>query len=222
MVKVSPSRVALAVVGGAWLGHVLEYLRVWGWNGFGSATSRQVHAYMGPVGIVLLTLAFVGVHATLRAYRRLERLFDGLTNRTVDPATAVAPTSNDRGFCVPVTTLLSITWVLQLALYVAQENAELRAVGLHPPVLSVITGTHQWAPAVHLLVACVVVAAVWLLHRSAAELAGMVRQVVTWLLAARRRAEAPLPPVAAARSWTPAERFGCQLWSRPPPAAVVA
>jgi hypothetical protein len=214
-VVVSQWTIALVVVAGAWLAHVAEYLRVWGWDSFGSAASRQVHIYIGPVGVALLLLAVTGVQVGLRSFRRFERLLVGLTDGSVAPT---APLRRARRFEVPVTSLLSLVWTLQLALYIAGENAELRATHTHQPVLSVVSGTHQWAAAVHLLVAAALVAVVWLTHRPLTELAELVRQVVAWLVATGRRAVAPAPPVPAIRSWTPAERFGRQLWSRPPPA----
>jgi hypothetical protein len=213
-ITVSPYTVVLAAVVGAWLSHGLEYIRVWGWDGFGSSTSRQVHTYMGPVGLALLLLAFVGVEAGLRTFRRVERLLGGLADGTVNPDDASVATH--RRFTLPVTSLLSLVWVLQLALYVVQENAELRAMGVHQPTLNVISGVHQWAAGIHLLVAAVLLGAIWLLHRPLARLVEAVHAVVAWLVAGRRRA-LPSPPVPPVRAWTPAERFGPQLWSRPPP-----
>src|SRR5207245_721729 len=131
------------------------------------------------------------------------------------PTAALRPA---RRFEVPVASLLSLVWTLQVALYIVGENAELRAKHIHQPVLSVVSGTHQWAAAVHLLVAAAFVAVIWLTHRPVNELAELVRQVVAWLVATGRRAVAPVAAVPAIRSWTPAERFGRQLWSRPPPA----
>jgi len=215
-VVVSPWAIALVVVAGAWLAHMAEYLRVWGWDSFGSAASRQVHTYMGPVGIALLVLAMAGVQVGLRSFRRLERLLVGLTEGSVEPT---VPRPRRRRFEIPVTSLLSLVWTLQLALYIVQENAELHARGIHQPILGVVTGVHAWAPAVHLLVAAALIAVVWLAHRPIAELTELVRQMVAWISATGRRVVALTPSAATTRSWTPAERFGRQLWSRPPPAA---
>jgi hypothetical protein len=216
-VNISPFAVAVAALAGAWLAHILEYVRAWGWDGFSSSASRQVHTYMGPVGLGLVALAFVGVQLGLRSFRRLERLLAGLSDGSVDVREAAA---RSRQFTLPITSLLSLVWVLQLVLYVVQENAELRALGMHQPVLSVVTGGHQWAAAVHLLVAVVLVGALWLVHRPVAELVRLVREVVAWLVARRRPAPAPRSSAQSTRSWTPAERFGRHVWSRPPPALV--
>ena len=121
---------------------------------------------------------------------------------------------------MPITTLLSLVWTLQLVVYVAQENAELRALGVHQPVLNVISGVHLWAAGAHLLVAGALLAVLWLVHRPVAQLAELVREVVAWLLAHPGRRLAPARRAPAVRSWTPVERFGRQLWSRPPPAAL--
>lgn len=213
-VAVSAHSVAVAAVAGAWLSHTLEYGRVWGWSEFGSAASRQVHTYMGPVGLLLLALAVIGVEAGLRTVRRLNRVLSGLSDGSMDPADAHIAR---RRFALPATTLLALEWVLQVALYVVQENVEHRAIGVHQPVLSVLTGVHQWAAGIHLVVAILLVVALWLLHRPLAELAQSVRDVVRWLLAAGRPPVLPTSPPPPARSWTPTERFGRQLWSRPPP-----
>jgi hypothetical protein len=216
-IAVSPLGVALAALAGAWLSHGFEYLRVWGWGEFGSAAARQVHTYMGPVGLGLVLLAFVGVEVGLRSFRRLERVLAGLSDGSVDPAEVH---SRGRRFALPMTSLLSLVWVLQLVLYFVQENAELRAMGMHQPALSVVTGVHQWAAGVHLLVAAALVTVLWLVHRPLAQLAEAVRQVVAWLVARHTRVVAGASPAPITRSWTPTERFGRQLWSRPPPAAV--
>ena len=216
-VTVSPSAVALAAVIGAWLAHCLEYVRVWGSDGFASSASRQVHTYMGPVGLVLLVLAFVGVELGLRTVRRLQRLVVGLAEGRVDPA---APVRGRRRYTVPLMTLLSLVWCLQLVLYVVQENAELRALGVHQPALDVLSGVHVWAAGVHFIVAAALVGALWVLHRSVAQLTELVGDVVAWLLAHAQRRSAPASPALSIRSWTPFERFGRQLWCRPPPGIV--
>jgi len=35
----------VATLAGAWIAHVLEYLRVWGSTGYGSLVGRSVHTY---------------------------------------------------------------------------------------------------------------------------------------------------------------------------------
>jgi hypothetical protein len=152
-------------------------------------------------------------------FRRLERRLVGLTDGSVEPAAALP---RFRRFEIPLASLLSLVWILQVGLYIVQENAELRARHIHQPVLGVVTGAHVWAPAVHLLVAAALVAVVWLTHRPLSALTELVRQVAAWLIATGRRAVAAASPVGNVRSWTPAERFGRQLWSRPPPAALRA
>ena len=218
-VTVAPYAVVLAAVAGAWLAHGLEYVRVWGWGGFGSSAARQIHTYMGPIGLVLLALAFVGVEVGLRSFRRLERLLLGLSEGTVDLRDA-SPVS--RRFELPITSLLALLWVLQLVLYVVQENVELRAIGVHQPALGVLTGPHQLVAAVHLLVAAALAGALWLLHRPIIRLAEVVRQVVAWLAATRRRKLIPVLSKRAVLSWTPAERWGTQRWCRPPPQSAAA
>jgi hypothetical protein len=118
-------------------------------------------------------------------------------------------------------TLLGVLWLSQLVLYLAQENLEAHALGLRLPWLGAMSGTHSLAPAVHLVVACVVAAGVWLLRRRITQLTADVRRVAT-LLAARRSPGVVSVWRRVTRWWTPAERWGVQLWGRPPPASVSA
>src|SRR5207244_1095881 len=63
-VAVGPASLLLAILVGTWLGHALEYVRVWGTGGFEGVVSRSLHAYMGPVGLVLLLAGVVATAST--------------------------------------------------------------------------------------------------------------------------------------------------------------
>ena len=212
----TPGVVVLAAVAATWAGHTIEYLRVSGAAGLGSSAARSVHAYMGPTGLVLAAFATVGVYAGLRLLHRLEGQLAGLEDGSL-PA-AKAPFGSASGYRVPLPSLVAMLWILQLVLYVVQENTELRAVGVHQPILGVLTGAHQWAAAVHLGVAAVVALMLWLLHRPITRVAEAIRQVAAWLSSQCREGGAVAAAGRVARAWTPAERWGSQRWSRPPPA----
>ena len=217
---VAPYAVVLTAVGAAWVGHAAEYVRLWGWSGFGTSTARSVHTYMGPTGLVLLALATVGVQAGLRSFRRLEAQLAQLKDGTLDPRDASS--HRRRRYPVPVLSLGSMLFGLQLVLYVVQENAEEHALGIHRPAVQVLTGQHLWAPVVLFAVALAAALVLWLLHRPLARIVDAVRRAVAWLVAHQRRLGSPTHPGRAVRTWTPAERWGRQRWCRPPPAAVAA
>ena len=205
--------VALIALAGEWVAHTIEYLRVGGWHGaFGS-----VHLMMGPMGLVLLLGALVAVHATARLARLLEDRLSELRRAAPTGATMPAPASPTRDRSVPLLSLVATLWATQCSLYVTQENLEAHVLHRALPGLSVLAGIHAWAPVVHLVVAASLSVGLWLSRRP-----------VTRLVAAVRLAEARLafgvPPTSTSwaappvRSWTPVDRWGTYLWSRPPPA----
>ena len=71
------------------------------------------------------------------------------------------------------------------------------------------------------VVAMALVAGLWLTSRQVTRLVQAVRLVEARIWIARRAASAA-PSYRAARIWTPLDRWGMQLWSRPPPAPKVA
>ena len=116
--------------------------------------------------------------------------------------------------------LAALLWLAQLPIYLIQENVEARVAHLAAPGFGALTGRHLLAPAVHLAVAIAVAAVLYLTRRRVTDLARQVREVVARLAfmppSAGRVAVLP----ASTRWWTPAERWGKQSWSRPPPALV--
>jgi hypothetical protein len=216
-VDVGASGIALIALAGEWVAHTIEYLRVGGWHGaFGS-----VHLMMGPMGVALLVGALVAVSATARLARLLEDRLSQLRRPARRGPAVAAPAGPTRDRSVPLLSLAAILWVTQCGLYVVQENVEAHLLHRPMPALSVLAGVHAWAPVVHLAVAASLAVGLWLSRRQ-----------VTRLVAAVRLAEARLgfgvPPAGtswgapAVRSWTPVDRWGMHLWSRPPPAPRVA
>lgn len=215
----------LLVFLGVWLGHTLEYMRLNGAAGLERATLTAPHAYMLPLGALLaVLLAGRGVRWWRRwtalgdrleqAHRALRALLHG--DRPALPP--VERTASASRLHVP---LLWVPLALcQIALYLVQENAKSVAGGRPLPWLEPVTGVHWAAPLVHAAVALVLASAVAIpgrrLWRRAARLLGCERLVAHL---GRLRAGISIPRVASA-GWRPSplERFGSQLWSRPPPA----
>ena len=217
-VEVSATSLALLALVGEWLSHTVEFVRVSGFEGaFGS-----VHAFMGPIGAVLVVAGLVGVHSTVRLVRRLERRLVELrrVERTGVPSRTLAPPPPCDPGTWSVLALVAIVWCSQCALYVLQENLE-AGLSHHAPGLSVLAGTHALVSLVHLVVAMALVAGLWLTRRQVTRLVQAVRLVEARIWIARRAASAA-PSYRAARIWTPLDRWGMQLWSRPPPAPKVA
>lgn len=217
-VEVGVTGVALTALVGEWLAHTVEFVRLSGLRGaFGS-----VHVYMGPIGAVLVVAALAAVHSTVRLARVLKRRLAelrrfeargliGVPSRTSSPPA--------RSWSVPA--LVTMVWATQCALYVLQEDLESRVAHLGTPGLSVLGGAHALAPLVHLAVALALVAALWLSRRQVSRLAQVVHLAEVRLRFALRVAATVLP-CTPARVWTPEDRWGFALWSRPPPAPKVA
>ncbi len=215
-VEVGATGVALTAVLGEWLGHTIEYVRVAGPR----AAFGSVHVYMGPVGVVLVIAASAAVHSTVRLAGVLERRLAELRHverhRLTGGSDRRLP---PRSLSVPA--LAAIVWATQCGLYLLQENLEAGVAHRVAPGLSALGGSHASAPMVHLVVALALVAGLWLARRQVSRLARVVRLVEARLRLVDR-AETRVWRRPSARAWTPIDRWGSQLWSRPPPAPGVA
>jgi hypothetical protein len=222
-VEVGASGIALTALVGEWLSHTLEYVRLWGLHG----AFDSVHVYMGPVGAVLVAAALAGVHSTVRLARCLERRLgelrriqtggplSGLSRRLVGSPSPNSPRSTS------VLGLVGIVWATQCGLYLLQENLEAGFASHGAAGLSVLRGSHALAPLVHLAVAVALVGCLWLARRRVTRLGQAVRLAEAHLRFARRPATTGWL-CTPARAWTPVDRWGTKLWSRPPPAPRVA
>jgi hypothetical protein len=219
-VEVGATGVALTALGGEWLSHTLEYVRLWGRH----RAFDSVHVYMGPIGAVLVVAALAGVHSTIRLACRLERRLAELrrveAGRSLSGSLGGSPSENSPR-SMSVSALVAIVWTTQCALYLVQENLEFGFNGHGAPGLSVFRGDHGLAPIVHLAVALALVACLWLARRQVTRLDRAVRLIEARLHFVRRP-RAIVRPSPSARAWTPIDRWGMQLWSRPPPAPRVA
>jgi hypothetical protein len=176
-----------------------------------------MHAYFGPIGLVLLVVAVVAVHATLRLVRHLEQrvavlgaALRGARSPRCEPRRAVPAWTLD------FWTVLRVLVVVQLVLYLLQENLEAHAFGLPAPGLGALTGPHALAPFVHLMVAAVMAGALWLTRRGTTALVEQTRRLEA-RLARSVSALGLVRPAVTQRSWTPRQRWGTALWARPPP-----
>jgi hypothetical protein len=215
--------VVLALVG-LFIGHTLEYLRVWGSAGVVASMTNPAHVYMLPVAAVLLVLSAAFALRLARAWQalndRLDRAGAGVRRiwrgRSENAPAVPAVQSN------PGTRLVAIWLPLaaaQIVLYVIQENLEALATSQHAPGLGAITGIHWAAPLVHLYVSLVLAASVRICQvlfqrrEAAAErVEALLRAIVR-----RRRFAPPVFCRPAAHIVTPLERIGLHLWRRPPP-----
>ncbi|MGA8360697.1 MAG: hypothetical protein WB793_03615 [Candidatus Dormiibacterota bacterium] len=222
--RVAASGGVLLALVGLFIGHTLEYLRVWGPAGIVASMTNPVHAYMLPVAGVLLALGAVFGLRLARAWERLNARLDRaaagvrriLHGRTADVPGDRAPRSSSG-------TRLAAIWLplatVQTALYVVQENIEAVARSQPAPGLGAITGIHWAAPFVHLyvslLLACVVRICEILFRRR--EVAVERLEALLRAVAGRRRTAAPATPRPVARTVSPLDRLGRHLWRRPPP-----
>jgi hypothetical protein len=225
----SAALIGLAAAVGGWTAHTVIYLLHPGSVGLPDALpagmARSTHAYMLPLGLVLLAVAgawgALGVRLWARLGRRLERATQALRapwrGRRPDVAgDGTTPVRLPAG----VASLAVLVLPAQLALYVAQENLERAAAHVPAPGLAVLDAR---ALAVHALVVLVAASVV------APFLAPLVRRAQA-VVRCERLVRAllrtfgptrPCPPHPGTR-WTstPIERFGRHLWGRPPPALL--
>jgi hypothetical protein len=206
------------MLAGTWLGHTIEYLRVWGPRGAATSMAASAHAYMGPLGAALALAGLLGVLSTARLVRRLERRLrelrprrSGRPERSTVPAAARGVPS----WSFSLAGLVATMWAGQCGLYLLQENLEASAAGRPLPGLAVLSGVHALAPLVHLIVAAAIVAGLWLARRQVTRLADAVHRAEQRLRAAAGVVAGRLCPTP--RAWTPLERWGTQRLSRPPP-----
>lgn len=226
--------VALALVG-LWLGHTAEYVRVLGTGGLTTELTGSVHAYMLPLGAVLAVAAAVGGAWIWRWWvalgARLDRaramatsLLRGQRPTTAEPI-GDSTQSNSPSFAAGVLAAWPALALLQIALYLVQENVEALAGGAPAPGFGAITGVHALAPLVHAGVALVLVLAgaglLRLLQRRALELA-VVEAVVRALLRRWRGLPQALAIPADRDAAAPSQLLGRHIHQRPPPSLLAA
>ncbi len=113
--------------------------------------------------------------------------------------------------------------VLQIAVWVLQENLETVSSGRPAPLLGVVGGSHWLAPVVQAEVALILATAYVVVHRLFSQRRGQI-EVIERLVARkwRRRCPARTAPLRSLPvAWSPLARWGAQRWQRPPPAALI-
>jgi hypothetical protein len=216
--------VLLAFVG-LWVGHTLEYLRVWGTAGLVDSMTNPVHAYMLPLAAVL---AVLGALFGLRLYRAWQALNDrldaaaaGMRRIWRGHAGEIPPARQGR--TSPAARLAAIWLPLaaaQIVLYLIQENVEAMARAQAAPGFGAVTGIHWAAPFVHLYVSLLLACGVRICQIVLRRRAIVVERVEAMLRAATRQVREPLPPAlkpAHRRASAPLDGLGRHLWRRPPP-----
>jgi hypothetical protein len=206
---------------GAWTAHSLEYLRVAGAEQFPNALSRSAHLYMGPFGVLLAVLGGGALLGSARLARRLDRRIAHLRGSGGDTPVRTVDRTPGSGVPLRLPSTIGVLATSQLCVYLVQESLEARAIGLPIPGLGALTGVHAWAGAIHLLVASLTGVVLWAVCRHIGRLVAKVRREEARLLARCRRPRLALALVAPSlHVVTPLERWGSQLWSRPPPLAA--
>ncbi|HEY2706047.1 MAG TPA: hypothetical protein VGL20_20390 [Candidatus Dormibacteraeota bacterium] len=210
---------------GVWLGHCLEYLRLGGGLGLRATVLGGTHLYMLPLG-ALLTL--IAAHLGVRAWRlwrglgrRLEvahsLLVRALRGRTSTLVHEPPPCSTET---ISILLLWPPLALGQIGLYLLQENLEAVLTTGRASGLGAVAGVHWAAPLVHGGVALLLAAVVAVISRQIHDRASRLHHCERLVAALRRACRCVPTPRRASVSWspTPLQRFGAQLWSRPPPA----
>lgn len=204
----------LALVG-AWLSHTALYVQTRGAAGLHAELLGSPHLYMLPAAGLL-------VAATFAIISRWWRLWDDLGRRLLalrgeSRALPLPRRRAPRGGGTRLLTLWLAVAPLQLTLYVLQENLEAASVHEGAPGISLLWANHWLAVAVHAVAALLLCAlAVRLMRRVARrERELVVRERLLRLLFLDRLAAVRGTVATAPQS--PLDRFGSQLWSRPPP-----
>ena len=229
----APMFVLCALIG-TWLGHSLEYLRINGPGALAWEMGRSVHLYMLPLGAVLLAAALVGGARWVRGVNvlaaRLAQLREAVRGGRW-PSPGLAGSTRFLRRSTPTTSTIpaqfASLWVLlaliQVGLYLLQENLEARLVGLRGPGLTALSGQHWAAVPIHLAVAAVLAMVMTGLLSRRARLERTVEdheRLLARLWAGRVRRVGRTRRLGF--SLTPHQRWGAQRWERPPPSFAAA
>jgi hypothetical protein len=206
----------------------VEYARLGGSGRLPAAAFSSVHVYMLPVGgLLALGAAFCGVRcwqAWWMLGRRLEQtrraLGDALRNRRsrrprISPGRSPSEGAQLLALWLPLS-------LLQVGLYLVQENGEALVSGRALPGLGAVLGVHSVVLLVHVLVAWALAWGVLLVLHSLGDRRDRVDACERLLLVLLRRLgrAAAVPHATRALSASPIDRLGRGIWCRPPPALL--
>ncbi len=216
--------VLLAFIG-LWVGHTLEYLRVWGGAGLVGSLTNPVHAYMLPLAAALAVLSAL---FALRLWtmwqalnRRLEMAALGLRavwrSRSVTAAHDIQRRSSSGAQLAAIWFPLAAA---QIVLYVIQENIEAIVTGQSAPGLGAVSGIHWAAPFVHLYVALLLACGIRICQVLLNRRSTIVERAEALVRAVARRVRVALPEASIPtqrRARAPLDDLGRHVWRRPPP-----
>jgi len=222
----APAFVLVALIG-TWLGHTL----IWSATGAASpsiAAVHSVHNYLRPVGALLVALTAITSWVAWRTVRRLEASAGALRARLRQawrsaggPASGGVLGANEAPAtaCPPsLGGLWASLALVQLCVYLVQENLEALAAHVAAPGISVLTRDSATPVIVHLSVALTLAVVVWVvLERLAEGREAVVHAARLFHALTQRRAARAVRFPTPAPSLTPAERFGLTSLPRPPP-----
>jgi hypothetical protein len=214
----------LVALFGTWLGHTLVW-SVTGGASPGLAAVHSVHNYLRPVGIVLVALAIVSSWAEWCLVRRLEATAVALRRRLKRAWRSGSEPSGLRRAPAPLPAgppSLGGLWaslaLVQLCVYLVQENLEALSAHVAAPGIAVLTRQYGTPAAVHVTIALALAVAVWLvLGRVAEGCEAVARASRLFHALTGRRIAVPVWFPAPTPTATPAERFGLTALPRPPP-----
>lgn len=212
--------IGLTALIGAWCAHFVEYVRVAGWHDGLAEMSSSVHTYFFPAGAALTAVILMVGLAARRLWARLGARLNaaeaGLWTRPRAIPAASSPVSHGP---MSVARLWLMLLCLQTTTWIAQENLEAIGAGHRAPMFGVVSGAHWLAPVVEAEVALILAAAYCLIDQWFAR--RRTRVVNLERLVARRWNGWCAPALQGARAaaicLTPLQRWGRQLWARPPP-----
>ncbi len=217
---------------GLWIGHTLEYLRVTGATpAFADVAFGSIHAYMLPAALVLAIAAVLFAADLLRLWAELGARLDaaGARLRAMMRGRPVAPPAAACADPIPsLASRLAVAWpllaVLQIVLYLIQENLEAVTSGMGPAGLAPVSGPHALAPLVQAATALVLTTAAgavtWLLRRRVRAVARIDAIVAVLIRALRERSARKL---AVPRTVFPRRELRCAAhFGRAPPSSVAA
>jgi hypothetical protein len=220
----------LLALAGLWIGHTLEYVRVWGTNGLQTVVAGSIHAYMLPLALLLIAAAALAGgqmwHVWMRLGARVDDAHLSLTALLQGRRGAAGVGGATRDALPSLPARIIVAWpaltVVQVLFYIVLENVEAALAGGRAPGFATVTGAHALAPLVHAAVALLLLVAVAelvrLLRRRVAVVAAVEAFVRLLLSRLERKAGVHALPVHAAAP--PLYRYGAHLWRRPPPALL--
>lgn len=236
--RLAVTAVMITALAGEWLGHSLAYYRVAGMAGLRGGLGGPIHSYMVPLALALIVGGAAGAAAWVRAWlalgRRLDRSAAALAAQWRGRAPAHPPAAASRSHSArsaapsPAARAAALALplaLLQVMLYLTQENLERSGHGLPAVGLSPLTdgyGAAVWIQAgVAVALAVVWLAALRLLRTR--EHAAELCERLAGVLRRRRRQHCPPAPVPVVSHVTSLQlRLRSALWQRPPPAFSAA